>query len=443
MAYTVPTLAQAQTALAARLNDPNMIHWQSAELTVYLIEALRTWAAWTAHWREGATFVTAAMQPFFDLPTVIPTLRQQSVTQQDLITSMQYSLLEPATPTVWTGTDQFTLAQLTTAIARRRDLFLQLTGAYLTYSETLYGAPAATGRLDLDESILLVQRALWRPTATQLLQPLRRTDEWAADHFKPAWPTSTLAPNNYSTSVTPPLTLQLMPPTSLAGTLVLVSVNKGSSFPDPAAAVTLGVPNDWSWVIKYGALADLLQGDGLALDPQRAAYCEQRWQQGVKQAAAAGVVLAARINDVPCRISSVADCDKYQPVWNLLAGRPAFVAIAGQNLIAPVPMDSFGVAVVDLEVVRNVPVPVAGGDVLQIGGDMYESILDIAQHTALFKEGPAQLQIAMALLDRAAKVAGVTLGLQQASQPSRAPLLEQTSVDTYSTPRYVDPVEVP
>lgn len=431
-----------QAALAARLNDPGMVHWVPAELTVYIQEALRVWNAWTSHWREGATFTATAMQPFYDLPTTIPTLRQQSVTQQDLISAIQYALLEPATPTGWTGTDQFTLAQLTTAIARRRDLFLQQTGAVLTYSEIPL-VPSASGRVDLDEAVQLVQRAAWRPAATQLLVPLRRADEWGADHYQPAWLSSSQPPGSYSTSLTSPLVLQLMPPATATGTLCAVTVNKGSSFPVPATAVSLGVPNDFSWVIKYGALADLLQGDGLALDPQRAAYCEARWTQGVSMAQSASVVLAARINGTVCRVSSVADLDKYQPTWQLLAGRPALVALAGQNLLALVPMDSFGAAVVDLQVVRNAPVPSAGSDVLQVGADLYDTILDLAQHTALFKEGPQQLQIASALIQRAAASAGVTLAIQQASQPARSPLLDQTGVDTFSSPRTVEPVEIP
>lgn len=442
MAYTTPTFTQAKAALAARLNDPTSIHWVDAELGVYLYEALRTWNAWTSHWREGADVVTTAMQPFYDLPTLLPTLRQQSITQQDLITDLQYSLLEPATPTVWTGTDQFTLAQLTSAIVRRRDQFLQATGAVLTRAETAYPAPPASGRLALDEAVLLVQRAAWRPTATQFLQVLTRTDEWSATHYARTWPALTAAPSAYSTSVTPPLTLQIMPPTALAGTLDLVSVNRGDPFANPTVAVSLGVPNDWAWVVKYGALADLLQGDGLALDPQRAAYCQMRWEQGIRQALTASVVLDARISGVPCRIGSLSDIDSYQPTWQLLAGTPRGIVLAGQTLLATFPMEGAGPTTLTLDVVRNAPVPVAGSDVLQIGADLYDTILDLAQHAALFKEGPAQLQLAMALLSRAASIAGVNLGLQQASQPAREPLLAQTRGDDYAAPRELPPVEI-
>lgn len=442
MAYTAPTFAQAETDLASRLNDQAFVHWTSAELGLYIREAIRTWNAWTNHFRDSGTFSLVMLQPFYDLGTVLPTLRGQSVTNWDLVTDMQYALLEPpAAGGTWTGTDQFTLQQLSDAIQRRRDMFLQQTGAILTRAETNFPFPAATGRLPLDEAVMTVRRGLWRVTATQLLQPLMRTDEWAGTHFKPSWPQATTAPNAYSVSTTPPLTLQLIPPAQGDGTLDLVSVNKGVAV-DPLVSSVLGVPDDWAWVIKWGALSDLLQGDGLALDPQRASYCTQRWDQGIEMARNASVVLDGRINDVTVRISSLADADAYSPTWQLVAGNPLGLVIAGQNLIASLPMAGGGTYTVTLDVVRNAPVPVNPGDILQIGQDVYDAILDYAQHVALWKEGPGQLQLAQALLDRATAVAGIDLKIQQASQPSRVQLLSQNKQDEHASARESDPVPV-
>lgn len=443
MPYTAPTLTEAQTALASRLNDPGFIRWTQAECAVYLREALRTWGAWTAHWREGATFPTVMFEPFYDLPTVLPTLRGQTVSNYDLAREIQYHLIEPPTPSVWTGTDQFTLDQIYTALTRRRDQFLQATGAVLTRTQTPYAGLPASGRIDLDESVLTVRRAAWRPDATQFIRPLIRTDEWGADHYSPAWTAQPGPPGAYSTSITPPLVLQLFPPPSGDGVLDLVSVSRGTLL-DASAEVSAGVPNDWSWVVKWGALADLMQGDGLALDPQRAQYCESRWAQGVEMASKASVVLSARVNGIPVRTVPLTDADSYSPTWQLLGNVPKALVLAGQTLVGtwPPPGATGGPWTVDVEVVRNAPVPVLGTDVLQVGADLYDTILDLAQHLALFKEGPGQVELSMALLNRAASAAGVKLGIQQGSQPSRSPLLGQTRVDEYAEPRTLDPVEI-
>lgn len=443
MAYTAPTFAQAKTALASRLNDPSKVHWVDAELGVYLREALRTWNAWTAHWRDRGTFNLVMLQPFYDLPTVLPTLRAQSVTNWEMVADLQYALVEPAAAGgTWTGTEQFTLQQLTDAIQRRRDLFLQQTGSVLTRAETNYPAPDASGRIDLDERVLTVRRAAWRVTETQLLQPLQRTDEWAANHFSPAWPQSTDDPDEYSVTAVPPITLQVIPAPLGDGTLDLVSVNRGDSI-DPLVETSLGIPNDWAWVVKFGALADLLQGDGLALDAARAQYCAARWTQGITMAKAASVVLDGRINGVTVRIASLNDSDKYDPLWQLIPGEPQELIIAGQNLFASNPIAGGGVYTITLDVVRNAPVPVVDADVLQIGQDIYDAILDYAQHLSLFKEGPGQLDLSQALLQRVTEVAGIDLGLQQASQPSRRPILAQTTQDERGTPREESLLPVP
>lgn len=443
MPYTQPTLAEAQADLASRLNDATNVRWPVAELTAYLREALRTWSAWTAHWRAQGSFATTMLDAFYDLPTEIPLLRGYTVTTWEIVADLQYALLEPAAAGgTWTGTDQFTLAQLSSAVQRRRDQFLRETGCVVTQAEWPFVAVAASGRLDLDESILIVRRAAWRGAST-VLYPLLVTDEWAGAHYQPAWGQSTEPPQAYSVSVTPPLTLQLIPPAPALtdGTLDLVSINKGAAI-DPTVSALLGIPDDFAWAVKFGALADLLNGDGLALDPSRAAYCESRWQQGIDLARAYAVVLNAQISDnstspavgVPCRVGALSDADRYQPTWQLVADEPQEILLAGGNLVAvnPPPGALGGPWTITLDLVQNAPVPTVAGDLLQISQDVYDSILDIAQHLALFKEGPGQLEMATALLERAARAAHVDLRLQQASQPSRTGLIGQTQQDRRS-----------
>lgn len=443
MPYTAPTLAEARTALALRLDDASMVRWIAAELDVYLVEALRTWQAWTAHWRAPAVFNTDG-STFYELGAVLPTLRAMTVTNWDLVAAIEYHLLEPPTPTAWTGTAQFTLPQVTTAIQRRRDLFLALTGAVLARTVTAYAGVnlPADGALPLDASVMQIRRAAWRPAATGFLAVLPRADEWGGDHFKPDWRTRG-TPQAYSTAGAPPITLQLMPPADLDGDLDLIAIARGADIvAAPAVEVPLGIPDDWAWVVKFGALADLFNGDGLARDAARAAYCENRWRQGISMAMSAAVVLSATLDGAAAEIGTLSDADSYSPTWQLLQGAPLRVVTAGQNLITTWPVAG-GVTVVGLVVVRNAPVPAADGDVLQVGADLYDTILDIAQHLAALKEGAQQLEDATSLLQRAGDVAGVNLALQQATQPNRTAMAQTNRLDTIVNPQQVDPVEVP
>jgi hypothetical protein len=438
MPYTAPTLTQAIAALASRLNDPANVHWTSDELHSWLIEALRTWQAWTSHWRDRGTLTLADPDTFYDLTTDLSgNLLAQTVTNGDLVYDLQLALMEPTAPFgTWTGTDQFTLQQLSDAIQRRRDQFLRETGYYQTHAEIVVTMPA-NGRYQLSEDVLIVRRAAYLQTGVgNFNRPLLRTDDWAAASYLPGWRSSADVPRAYSTSDTPPLYFQFIPPGS-DGTLDLVSINKGPAV-DPLVDASLGIPDNWAWVVKYGALADLLGGDGLALDPQRAAYCEQRWQQGMDLCVRNPVILNAyNSSNAVMQLASLNEADKYSPTWQLTPGTPRKLLTAGQNLVAswPPPFNSSPGYPVTLDVVCNAPVPAVAGDILQIGQDVYDSILDLAQHIALFKQGPGELELSMALLERAARAAGIELQVQQASQPSRKPLLQQQAQDADAVPR--------
>lgn len=445
-----PTLLEAQIALASRLNDPTYIRWPQAELTRYLQEALRTWQVWTSMHHSTETIALPFATVFLDLPTVLPVSRPSTITNWNVVSDVQIALLEPLAPGgTWTGTAQFSLAQINAAIQRRCDQFRRETGVVQTEA-SFSVLPSAAGRVNLSGCALQVRRAVWRNAATGVALPLTRADDWSASTFAPAWRTPGV-PRAYSTSGTPPHTLQLMPPPLGAGTLELLIVPTGPEIL-PTADTILGIPNDYQWVIKYGVLADLLSGDGLALDAARAAYAEARWQQGVELARRQAVVLAATITRTPdsgtattatCRLGSVADADTYAPTWSLLAGTPQTLLLAGQTILGIWPPVGGGASyLATVDVVSSMPVPSAAGTRLAIQADVYDSILDLAQHVALFKEGPGQVEQALPLLERAARAAGVDLQLQQAEQPARRSLVGQQQQDTSTKARRLEPVGV-
>lgn len=438
MPYTTPSLTAATTALSQRLSDPGQVRWTLAELQRYVREAIRTWSAYTQPYRDHGVFPSVAGQAFYDLPTLLPAFRSYTVTDQDLVTDLEYHLLEPPTPAAWTGSAQFTLADLTQALERRRNQFLMETGCRVTRS-VLMTLPPPQGRMVLPEAILAIRRAAWVAT-TGSITPILRSDEWALTHFDANWVQDpTRPPKVYSTSATPPLTIQFGPPTLDAGQLDLIAVEKGATL-DPTTGVLLGIPDDWTWVVKFGALADLLGRSGLATDLARASYAESRWKEGISRAIDASVVLAARINNVTCRVGSLSDTDTYNPTWQTTTGIPRGVLQTGQNLIAVYPRAN-GVFGLTLDIVRNAPVPTAPGDPIQIGADGYDILLDYAQHLALLKEGTAELTAAQPLLERFLRFCGVTQAKQQAEQPNRAPLLGQTGQDHRALPAQLPPVE--
>jgi hypothetical protein len=235
-------------------------------------------------------------------------------------------------------------------------------------------------------------------------------------------------------SETPPLTMQLVPPLSDLGILDLVSVNRGAVL-NPVTPVALGVPDDFAFVVKFGALADLLSKDGLANDPARAQYAESRYQQGVKIAKTSSVVWSARVNDIPIPIGSLTEADDFLSEWQTVTGRPETLLLSNGTLVALTPVPTAGPFSVTLDIVRNAPVPILLTDYLAIGPEIYDGLLDNAEHLSLVKEGYEAIQSSMPLLERFYRMAGVTIQLETAASPTRELLIKQSTQDETHTAR--------
>jgi len=402
VAYAHLTLAAAKSQLATLLQDPGNVFWTDAELGVYIVEALRTWGVYSFYWKERGAFATVAATPFYDLPTQLPALRGYTVTDTTLVQTLEYHLLEPPTGGAWTGTDQFDLTAVTNALQRRRNQFLVETGCRVdNFPQNV--APVSIGRTVLSDDVIDLRRLAWFDGTTY--SSVEREDEWAIDAFSPSWPQNPTTPYLYSVSVAPPLTVQLAPPPSNAGQLDICAVRTQANL-NPAGGVLMNVPDDFTWIIKWGALADLMGSDGQARDPQRVAYCEQRWKEGITLARLSTSAMGVRVNDVPAALVSLNEMDEYSPGWQNTSGAPTIAAMAGLNLVAlaDVADGAYGIT---MDVVRNAPVPTANGDQIQVGREELEAILSYAQHIASFKMGGEEFAITAPHYERLVKLASL------------------------------------
>jgi hypothetical protein len=398
--YSWITFAQARAELGVRLGDPGNVQWIDNEKSGYLLEALRTWQALTGYWRDRGTVNGINGQVWYDLPTLLkdqannPTLRPYTVTDSNLVASIQYSLVENAgtvtTGVSWIGTDMFTLAQVTTALQRRRDQFLKETGTVLTPFLSLpitpnqprYGLP--------NDTVIDIRRMAWIDRTTGKKTTLWRQDEWESNAFNVNWAAGSSRPKTYSVSVSPVLTFAFGTLPVDVGAVELLLVDSGASL-NPMAGVLLGMPDDWSWVVRWGALADLLTADGQALDTLRADYALERWQQGVELARAAPSALVAQINGRDRWLTPISDLDLYQAGWeNNVATdqmQPNQVGVAGLNLVAFSRIPSSTPLSMTLDVIRNAPLPVLDTDFVQLGREEFDALLGYAEHLACFKLG--------------------------------------------------------
>jgi hypothetical protein len=401
--YTYAQWGAVKQQLANRLYDSAKTFWSDAELGVYLTEALRTFNALAAFWRGDFTFPSVQGTVWYDLTDTVAmpnTLRPLTVTDADVYEQIEYHFLEPATGiNPWTGSSQFSADDLLNAVQRRRDEILSIAGCTMTRGTV----PAVLGRIQFPDTVIDVRRMAYLGTG-QVPTTLWPEDAWAEQSFDVSYlqnPAGTPGlPSTYLLSTQPPISFDTNAPPAYAGSYEYISVNAGGALSITTPS-TLSLPDDWTWLVKWGAMADLLSREAYAKDQQRAQYCEQRYRMGLKILESAPALLQMRVGNVPLQIDSLWAADLYNVGWQGQSqASPANCFHAGLNLIALSPPPSAGPFSLTATVVQNAPIPTADGDYIQAAREDLDAIIDYAEHLAAFKMGGAEFLATVPLLQR-------------------------------------------
>ncbi len=391
--FTWLTYLQARQTLAARLADPGMVFWTDGELKFWITEALRTWNALTEYWNADFAFNNSAAGPWNDLSVMGGSPRVRTVLDTELYTAMEYHLLEPPTGGVWTGTSQFTIQDLSGALQRRRDEMIQVTGCNIKELQ-LFPATPNTRRTIFNDSTLEPRRTRFLPDSGYGNPvTLSREDTLGFDSFEPNHLQTPQLPQAWSVITGPPLAMDVDTAPNVPGLYDVLSLQSGFSF-NPPAGTLMQVPNDWTWLAKWGALSDLLGRDSEATDRQRADYCLKRYQMGLQVMKASNWLISGTINGIPVDTPSVKSMDGYAPEWQENSTAWPSLVTAGMDFlgVCPVPTNFIGVSLI---LVGNAPIPILDNDFVQVSRDVFDVILDYAQVLASFKMGGAEFSQTM------------------------------------------------
>lgn len=392
MPYANITFSQAKQLLADRLVDSGKQYFTDTELGLYIIEALQVFNALANYYRQEFVFPTTNSVTWYDLTdtTNLPaTLRPLTTTSTALLSLIEYHLLEPQTssyPLTWAGSNQFTLSDILSALQQLCNQ--TLSDSSCTVRQSLVNA--TPGRTFLGDRTIDLRRVAWIPMTGlgYSLNTLLPSDLWAQQSFEAAFPQATPGiPMTYRKSTEPPLGFDVDVQPGVPGQYDLLTVNADLDFPVSSAS-TLSVPDDWCWVVKWGAMAQLFGRGSVSADPLRAQYCQMRYQQGIAAMRNAPALLGARINDIPAVVESITNGDFYDANWQGRTGTPrTSIYYAGLNMLALSPVPNFGLYSVTASVVRNMVLPVLETDYLQVGKDDLNAVIGEAQHIAMFKCG--------------------------------------------------------
>lgn len=390
MAYAHTTFAQAKAQLALRLDDPDGVFFKDEEHGFAIVQALRMWNVLTGQYRSREIFPTIANEPFYQLATTL-TQRTSTITDRQVISEMEYHLMEAQGLSAWTGTDQFTLPQLLTALQNRCNQFLADTGCVLT--ERSYSV--VSGVATLEEDVIGIRRAVFRSFDGRYTS-LRPSDEHNSITLQYLPQTGT--PCAFSVATIGQQYVRVLPsPADDASTveaLVVVGVPSLDTTANNNNGTVLNIPDDYVWAVKYGALADIFNSFS-GSDTSRADECEQMYKLGVQLAITMPVALIGSIDGVRAPIASIAFTDLGNNGWEGAdVGTPAVISVAGPELIALTKVPDSANHTVELEYIRTANVPSDDANFVDIGKEQLDAILGMAHRILTLKVGGTEHEAA-------------------------------------------------
>ncbi len=387
MSYQQLTLSQFVADISANFNDSNNVHWTVAEITDAINEALLCWGGLTSYWQERAIFNTAVNTGFYDLSVEVPNLRSRAITFDQLARSIQFALYEPSTGVAGTGmTPQFSIGEIISALGRARNNFIIDSRLPLTLLDLAVPAPPA-GRAELPSSTSLLSHVYWQDGPSGIFTPLRRLDAWSEQAYNPIWTIQQDTPFAYSTAETPVLQIQLYPIPIANGAISAIAAETVDYNANPITnTTTLGLPDEFSMAVKYGALDSILSVDSEAYDPLRDQYAKSRYESLVEAARATmRSALRVQLQNVPLPLDTLHNLDALRPSWRNQNKRPDFAACVYDILaFSPTPNAAYSIS---CDLSRSAPLPVNGADFIQVGPEEIPYLFSYVQHILSFKLG--------------------------------------------------------
>lgn len=398
-------LSEALTEIGVRLGDENSMFWSDDEKYLYLCEALRVHNSFTGFWRTQyiVTLTAPFTQNWFSTAGA-GSPRQQTLTDTDLYTLIEYHLMEPVTGATWTGTNQFSIDDLWQAMSRRRNEMLQV--AACNMAEVALPVIPNTATIPLPDVMLDIRRTRWVPAAG--LGPpatLDRADVIAYQRFT----------YNYGQTNQPPLrwtllngleaalaangellALQLDTLAPTPSQIQVLAIEGGRDF-NPPGGIPLLMPDDWAWVLKFGTLADVLSKEEEGRDIPRAAYCRQRYAEGLRAMQALPWMTQALVDGLPVDIISVAAADRFSYEWQSDPTAFPGLVLGGVDFysVAPYPTTTISL---QLTVVQNAPIPANVPTApIFLPRDAFDAVINETVHLALLKMGGAEFTESIAL----------------------------------------------
>jgi hypothetical protein len=194
---------------------------------------------------------------------------------RDLLTELQLTLIEPPDggdtwpSLIWTR-DEVLDALNAGLRALYHDVHLQVSGIHIPVA-------ALSTRIALPADWLATVLIVWRDIATRRRTPLGPVDSFEGDLAVPGWEVTPGAPLAFADLDSEQRTVRLVPTPASAGLAELLYISTPPLTTGTAPGTKLPLADEFVSGVKYAALSTLLRKVGRLLDPERAEYCDRRY----------------------------------------------------------------------------------------------------------------------------------------------------------------------
>lgn len=204
---------------------------------------------------------------------------QWNVTDQQVLALCQAATLETIDNGATWASGMWTQAEIVGYLNDIQRDFLSKTG--ITRAVSYFTGLANTSVYNLPANLIDLRRLAWREgTQGTNYVELARADTWEMDNGQGTWPIQAASvPSMYLTDQQPSLAVRVNPPPGDVGEAEMTFTSLGTDC--DGTGIALSVPDDWTPYLWMGVLAKMFSKDGEANDPDRAAYCWSRYQEGI------------------------------------------------------------------------------------------------------------------------------------------------------------------
>ena len=199
-------------------------------------------------------------------------------------------------------------------------------------------------------------------------------------------------PQTFSLSSEPPLSWQVDVAPAQPGTYEAVVLQSGAPF-NPPTPTLIGIPNDWTFILEFGALADLLGQESESTDHERSEYCLKRYQDGLQLMLKSPWIELGKVNGQAVSLDSIVSLDRYSPEWDSNpTGFGPVIVVGGVDTVACPVNAGIGVTVLG-----NAPILDSTNTWVQVSRAGWEIVILFAQSRAMFKCAGAEWKAGLEL----------------------------------------------